>query len=128
MNATNDAITVVPSRARIAGTARAGLRSSGGGAVQIDPRVHGRTSIACRIFCWAGARQRELSARVHAGADQRAQDRGWQIAASAGRFGVAGRLYRDPRFDDLRRNAAAPVRAADGHVLINGRTSSQGGQ
>jgi hypothetical protein len=40
----------------------------------------------------------QLSARVHAAADDRARANGWTITESTGRFGMGARTYRDPRF------------------------------
>jgi hypothetical protein len=51
----------------------------------------------------ARATARRLSARVHAAADQRARAVGWEVTETPGWFGLAGRSYRDPRFDARRR-------------------------
>ena len=51
-------------------------------------------SITARIRHAAG----RLSDRVHAAADDRARALGWEI--TPGPFGLSGRRYRDPRFDD----------------------------
>ncbi len=40
-----------------------------------------------------------LSTRVHADGDARARDLGWEITRTPGWAGLAGRTYRDPRFD-----------------------------
>lgn len=42
--------------------------------------------------------RRRLSDRVHQGGDALAHEGGWDITTSTGRFGFAGRVYRDPRF------------------------------
>ena len=39
-----------------------------------------------------------LSNRIHRRSDARARDLGWEITRTAGRAGLAGRTYRDPRF------------------------------
>lgn len=39
-----------------------------------------------------------LAGRAHAAADARAHARGWSVTPAPGRFGLAGRVYRDPRF------------------------------
>jgi hypothetical protein len=39
-----------------------------------------------------------LSDRVHAAADDRARAWGWEVTETAGRLGLRGRSYRDPRF------------------------------
>ena len=59
-----------------------------------------RTGIAARIWAWVRSRQRELSARTHAAADDRARRYGWTVTATTRRFGFEARTYRDPRFDD----------------------------
>jgi hypothetical protein len=43
--------------------------------------------------------------RAHAAADARAQVMGWTATPVAGVLGLAGRAYRDPRFDTARRPA-----------------------
>jgi hypothetical protein len=48
------------------------------------------------------ATARRLSDRAHAAADQRARAVGWEVTENPGWFGLAGRSYRDPRFDAQR--------------------------
>ena len=63
------------------------------------PSPAGHTAIPGRGFT---ARLRavgeRLSGRLHAGADDRARARGWQVTPTPGRLGLNGRGYRDPRF------------------------------
>jgi hypothetical protein len=78
--------------------------------------IHPRTGIMARISAWARRRQRDLSDRVHAAADERARRYGWEITESTGRFGFGARTYRDPRFDGRRRqlpHGAARVTGRD---------------
>jgi hypothetical protein len=70
-------------------------------------RTH--VGIATRILAWALRYPRALSDRLHAAADERASQYGWEITQSAGRFGFAARTYRDPRFDDRRRQLTGAV-------------------
>jgi hypothetical protein len=65
-----------------------------------------RAGIATRILVWVRSRQHELSARIYAAADERAQGYGWTVSQTTGRFGFEGRSYRDPRFDHRRRQLA----------------------
>jgi hypothetical protein len=62
-----------------------------------------RAGLTARITRWVRSYQRELSARAHAAADERARRYGWEVMESTGRFGFGTRTYRDPRFDDRRR-------------------------
>jgi len=55
---------------------------------------------------WIGRRQRRLSDRMHAGGDEHARLQGWEVKKSTGRFGFGARIYRDPRFDDRRRQTS----------------------
>jgi hypothetical protein len=71
--------------------------------------IQRRRGIAAGIFAWVGARQRELSDRVHAAGDAAAGQHGWTVTAATGRFGFGARSYRDPRFDDRRRQFSSPV-------------------
>jgi hypothetical protein len=68
------------------------------------------------ILAWMpasiGRRQRELSDRVHAAGDECARLHGWEVTKSTGRFGFGARTYRDPRFDDRRRQFLPPEAAA----------------
>lgn len=62
-----------------------------------------RAGVAARISAWAGRCQRELFGRIHAAADDRAQRYGWTVTEATGWFGFQTRSYRDPRFDNRRR-------------------------
>lgn len=62
-----------------------------------------RVSILARICAWIRRYQHELSVRIHAAADERARQHGWTVTETTGRFGFEARSYRDPRFDDRRR-------------------------
>jgi hypothetical protein len=70
-----------------------------------------RYRLRARISAWISRGQQDLSDRVHAAADDRARQHGWQITNSTGRFGFGARRYHDPRF---RRPAPAlsPARSA----------------
>jgi hypothetical protein len=65
--------------------------------------IHARTGIAARISAWVRRCQHELSARTHAAGDDRARQYGWTVTETTGRFGFHARSYRDPRFDNRRR-------------------------
>jgi hypothetical protein len=107
------------------------------------------------ISAWAGIvgemsarvrrRQRALSDRVHAAADERARSHGWTVTETTGRFGFGARIYRDPRFgaprpavaaasavrqSPLARCAACGAGQADGVVLdaVHGREPGGGEQ
>jgi hypothetical protein len=62
-----------------------------------------------RISAWIARLQQQLSDRLHANGDALARQRGWTITTTTGRLGFGGRVYRDPRFDQL---AADPSRRA----------------
>jgi len=68
-----------------------------------EATIRPRTGIVARISAWIRSRQRDLSARTHAAADDRSRRYGWTATKTAGRFGFEARSYRDPRFDDRRR-------------------------
>jgi hypothetical protein len=86
--------------------------------------IRTRAGITARISMWVRRCQHELSARIHAAADERARRYGWTVTQTTGRFGFEARSYRDPRFDDRRRqpcpgaslcptrNEAVPTREA----------------
>jgi hypothetical protein len=68
-----------------------------------ETSIRTRVGIVARISAWVRRLQRELSARVHAAGDERARHHGWTVTETTGRFGFEARSYRDPRFDDRRR-------------------------
>jgi hypothetical protein len=75
-----------------------------------------QAGIIARLALWVRSRQRELSTRVHAAGDERARQYGWEVVESTGRFGFGARTYRDPRFEDRRRqplHGAAQTAARD---------------
>jgi hypothetical protein len=59
-----------------------------------------------RLRAWIARRQQQFSDYVHADGDALARERGWTITTTTGRFGFGGRVYRDPRFDELAANAS----------------------
>jgi hypothetical protein len=71
-----------------------------------ETTIYTRAGIAVRIRVWVRRRQRELSARIYAAGDVEAQGYGWTVTETTGRFGFSGRSYRDPRFNDRRRQLA----------------------
>jgi hypothetical protein len=54
-----------------------------------------------RLSAWIARRQQQFSDYIHADGDALARERGWTITKTTGRFGFGGRVYRDPRFDQL---------------------------
>jgi hypothetical protein len=80
-----------------------------GNRCRTDPATRTHAGIAARILAWALHHPRALSDRLHAAADERARQYGWEITKSTGRFGFAARTYRDPRFDDRRRQLSGCV-------------------
>ena len=66
-----------------------------------------RGGVAARISAWVRRRQSELSAQVYAAGDKRARRHGWTVTETTGRFGFGARVYRDPRFDDRRRQLSS---------------------
>jgi hypothetical protein len=74
-----------------------------------------RAGILARMPAWIGRRQRELSDRVHAAGDECARLHGWEVTKSTGRFGFGARTYRDPRFDDRRRQFLPPAGGSRSH-------------
>lgn len=54
--------------------------------------------VARDLSAWAGARQQQLSDRVHARDEVLARACGWEVAVGTGRLGFGDRVYRDPRF------------------------------
>lgn len=89
-----------------------------------ETTIRPRAGIATRILVWVRRCQRELSSPIYAAGDERARRYGWMVTETTGRSGFAARSYRDPRFDDRRRqpcpgaslcptrNEAAPTREA----------------
>jgi hypothetical protein len=71
-----------------------------------ETTIRTRAGIAARILVWIRRRPHEVSARIHAAADDRARRYGWTVSQTTGWFGFEGRSYRDPRFDDRRRQLA----------------------
>jgi hypothetical protein len=69
-----------------------------------------------RVSAWIARRQRQFSDHLHADGDALARERGWTITATTGRCGFGGRVYRDPRFDQL----AADSRRGEPHVADDG--------
>jgi hypothetical protein len=69
-----------------------------------------------RVRAWIAQRQRQLSDHIHADGDAFAREHGWTITTTTGRFGFGGRVYRDPRFDQL----AADSRLGPSHGPDNG--------
>jgi hypothetical protein len=61
-----------------------------------------------RVSAWIARRQQQLSDHLHADGDAVARECGWTITTTTGRFGFGGRVYRDPRFDQLTPNASHP--------------------
>jgi hypothetical protein len=54
-----------------------------------------------RVSAWIARRQQQFSDQLHADEDALARERGWTITTTTGRLGFGGRVYRDPRFDQL---------------------------
>ena len=89
-----------------------------------ETTIRTRAGIATRISAWVRRCQHELSARIHAAADERARRHSWTVTETTGWFGFEARSYRDPRFGNRReqltpetgalgtRTDAAPARKA----------------
>ncbi len=64
---------------------------------------HTRTNASTRPYQslagWLGRRRQQISETVHDADDAYALARDWTVTATAGRLGMGGRTYRDPRFD-----------------------------
>jgi hypothetical protein len=89
------------------------------GSGMADTTISTWSSIVARISVWVRRRHRKLSARVFAADDGRARDHGWEVTESTGRFGCGERSYRDPRFNDRRRQRSHGV------AYVAGREHSQ---
>jgi hypothetical protein len=65
---------------------------------------------------WIARLRQRLSDRLWAEDDAFARQAGWTITKTRGRFGVPGRVYRDPRFGQRRARATttAPPATAPG--------------
>ena len=88
--------------------------------------THTQAGLLTRLALWVRGRQRELSTRVHAAGDERARQYGWEVVESTGRFGFGARTYRNPRFEDRRRqplHAAAQAAARD-HFEASGESEA----
>jgi hypothetical protein len=57
------------------------------------------------VSAWITRRQQQFSDHLHADGDALARERGWTITTTTGRFGFGGRVYRDPRFDQVTADA-----------------------
>jgi len=57
---------------------------------------------------------------MHAAGDERARRHGWEVIESTGRFGFGARTYRDPRFDDRRRQHS-PTGSVQGQPQVRPR-------
>jgi hypothetical protein len=80
--------------------------------------IRTRASLVARISRWVRGRQRDLSTRVHAAGDERSRQYGWEVVESTGRFGFGARSYRDPRFNDRRRQHS-PAGALRGQPWVH---------
>ncbi len=87
---------------------------------------HRRAGTPARMSAWIGRRQRELSDRIYAVGDEHARQHGWHVTKSTGRFGFGARSYRDPRFDDRRRQLPALAAQADQHDRSKASTKEAG--
>jgi hypothetical protein len=72
-----------------------------------------------RVVDWIRRRQQELSDAVHAAADERARDHGWEITKGIGRLGFGARTYRNPHSRDQRRVPAEANTLSGAEWLIN---------
>jgi hypothetical protein len=61
---------------------------------------------------WITRIQQRLSDSVHARGDAFAEQAGWTTTRTTGRFGFGARVYRDPRFDQRRAEAARATQPA----------------
>ena len=82
-----------------------------------------QAGIVAWMSAWIGRRQRRLSDRMHAAEAEHARLQGWEVKKSTGRFGFGARTYRDPRFDDRRRqySPAGSLRASRGYAQVTSR-------
>jgi hypothetical protein len=72
--------------------------------------------LTTRVKARIAQRQQQFSDHLHADGDALARERGWTITTTTGRFGFGGRVYRDPRFDQL----AADARRGEPHEADDG--------
>ncbi len=78
------------------------------GATQADPGPAARPSLWGQLTGRLGRGQAALSNHVHAAADLRAREHGWEITCGTGAFGFVSRTYHDPRLT-IRREAMVGV-------------------
>jgi hypothetical protein len=64
-----------------------------------DTRTNASTRPSQSLVGWLGRRRQQISETVHDAGDAYALARDWTVTATAGRLGMGGRTYRDPRFD-----------------------------
>jgi hypothetical protein len=76
--------------------------------------THSPAGIVARISARVRRHQRDLSDRMHAAGDERAQQHGWEITKSTGRLGFGTRTYRDARFDDRRQQISSTAAQVTG--------------
>ena len=79
---------------------------------------------------WITRLRQRVSDRLWAEDDAFARQAGWTITKTRGRFGVEGRVYRDPRFRQRRAQAtttASPARARRRPVPAHAMTPARGG-
>ena len=79
---------------------------------------------------WITRLRQRVSDRLWAEDDAFARQAGWTITKTRGRFGVEGRLYRDPRFRQRRAQAtttAPPARARRRPVPAHAMTPARAG-
>src|SRR5262249_46911614 len=82
--------------------------------------IRTRAGIVTWVFLRGRRCQRGLSTRVHATGDERARRRGWEVMEGTGRFGFGARTYRDPLFNDRRRQYS-PAGSVQGQPQVRPR-------